>query len=115
MLAFWKLKIKHTTHKKNKKFFFFFFLGHGDSQLYPLDSTFSIPEFANDITHLLNALNVKKCHFAGHSLGGMIVQQIGWKFCVCFRVVCVVCVFVCVFFSVCHSGNMQIENLHYNL
>ena len=47
--------------------------GHGESQIY---SNISISNFAIDILSLLASLNIKKAHFCGLSMGGLVVQEI---------------------------------------
>ncbi|TKB45627.1 alpha/beta fold hydrolase [Thalassotalea mangrovi] len=45
---------------------------HGDSFH---NSSMSYNDLANDIFYLLDHLNIKKCHFFGHSMGGKIAMQ----------------------------------------
>jgi 3-oxoadipate enol-lactonase len=52
--------------------------GHGGTQTTP--GTYSIAQLADDAVGLLDALQIKKVHFVGLSIGGMIGQQIGARF-----------------------------------
>ncbi len=49
--------------------------GHGQSEVTP--GPYSIALLAEDLVALMNALGIKKAHFAGLSMGGMICQYIG--------------------------------------
>ena len=44
------------------------------------DVVYSMEVLANDINGLLDYLDIKKTHIAGHSLGGMIVQNFVLKY-----------------------------------
>lgn len=48
--------------------------GHGDSRA-PA-SGYSLEDYARDIEHLADALGIRECSMVGHSLGGIIAQQI---------------------------------------
>lgn len=48
--------------------------GHGDSTA-PA-SGYSLEDYAEDIEHLADALGIRNCAMVGHSLGGMIAQQV---------------------------------------
>eukprot|EP00483_Globobulimina_turgida_P001452 UN01454 len=49
--------------------------GFGDSQIYPIESsTFSIAEFASDLSKLLDLLQVDKAVWIGHSMGSWITH-----------------------------------------
>jgi 3-oxoadipate enol-lactonase len=52
--------------------------GHGGTQTTP--GAYSIAQLADDAVGLLDALQIKKVHFVGLSIGGMIGQQIGARF-----------------------------------
>lgn len=52
--------------------------GHGGTQTTP--GSYSISQLADDAVGLLDALKIKKVHFVGLSIGGMIGQQIGARF-----------------------------------
>ncbi|MEI4771705.1 alpha/beta hydrolase [Psychrobacillus sp. FJAT-51614] len=47
--------------------------GHGESEIY---TDISIYNFAQDILSLLDSLDIKKAHFCGLSMGGLVVQEI---------------------------------------
>lgn len=47
--------------------------GHGESEI---TNNISIVNFAQDILSLLDSLNIKKAHFCGLSMGGLVVQEI---------------------------------------
>ena len=51
--------------------------GHGASDAPPGDYTFDM--LADDALGLLRALNIKRCHFVGLSIGGMIGQKLGLR------------------------------------
>eukprot|EP01084_Bolivina_argentea_P161806 281624_1 len=46
--------------------------GFGDSQIYSVESTFSIAEFTSDLSKLLQLLSVNKAVWIGHSMGSFI-------------------------------------------
>ena len=52
--------------------------GHGKSGVTP--SPYTMAQLADDAIALLNALNIKKVHFVGLSMGGMIGQQLGARY-----------------------------------
>ena len=52
--------------------------GHGRSGIPP--GPYTIELLAQDLSALLNALNIPKAHIVGLSMGGMIAQQMGAKF-----------------------------------
>ena len=52
--------------------------GHGNSHVNKKDFTFD--DLINDLENLRNHLGIKKAHFAGHSLGGMIAPMYSIKY-----------------------------------
>ena len=52
--------------------------GHGKSGTTP--APYSIPQLADDVVALMDALGVAKAHFVGLSMGGMIGQQLGARY-----------------------------------
>ena len=52
--------------------------GHGQSGVVP--GPYSIAQLADDAVGLLDALQIKKAHFMGLSIGGMIGQQLGARY-----------------------------------
>lgn len=58
---------------KERRVFCFDLRGHGDSE--KSDIQYSIKQLADDLNAFLEALKLKKVILAGHSMGGMTVQQ----------------------------------------
>lgn len=52
--------------------------GHGKSGVTP--SPYTIAQLADDAVALLDALGIRKAHFVGLSMGGMIGQQLGARY-----------------------------------
>lgn len=52
--------------------------GFGESRL--IDATISIESFADSIQQLLKDLNITRCHFIGHSLGGYVGLAFGERY-----------------------------------
>ena len=50
------------------------FRGHGDSEI--PDSGYSIPQLAEDVASALESLGVRSTILVGHSMGGMVAQQL---------------------------------------
>jgi len=50
--------------------------GHGSS---PHFSSYKIEEFAKDLKHLIESLNLKSVNLVGHSLGGYVASHLAYK------------------------------------
>ena len=50
--------------------------GHGSSEAPSSPAAYSIPIFADDISHLLKHLGIGECSFVGHSMGGFVALQL---------------------------------------
>ena len=64
--------------KKKFKLITYDLRGHGESPI-PKDK-FNLDDLVRDLEALRKKLNIKKAHFAGHSLGGMIAPYYARKF-----------------------------------
>lgn len=52
--------------------------GHGESSVPP--GPYNMPQLADDLIALMNALKIDRAHIMGLSMGGMIAQQIGARY-----------------------------------
>lgn len=52
--------------------------GHGESSVLP--GPYNMPQLADDLIALMNALKIDRAHIIGLSMGGMIAQQIGARY-----------------------------------
>ncbi|MBS0352098.1 MAG: alpha/beta fold hydrolase [Proteobacteria bacterium] len=43
------------------------------------DSPYTVETMAEDVAALCRTLNLERCHFIGHSLGGMILQRLAYR------------------------------------
>ena len=50
--------------------------GFGDSQIAPADATRGLRDFSDDVAATVDALEVRKAHFVGWSMGGGVVKQL---------------------------------------
>jgi aminoacrylate hydrolase len=53
--------------------------GHGQST-HDTSITYSMDQMADDVIHLMDHLKIDKAHYVGHSLGGVIGQNLGLRY-----------------------------------
>lgn len=74
------LAYQNVIEKFAKQYQVILFDNRGIGQSDAPDFPYTIAMFADDVIGLCDALNIKKAHFVGNSMGGMILQDLAYRY-----------------------------------